>query len=161
MSSPPCPLTWETFIEDCIGTQPPGVFERVLAVLAPHRFESLLDDFNEDEHSWREYRGSLWELLPDEARNEVARIVRERLTLGPTILASASPGGLGLGEAIAAIQRAIDRGTLHEPFPAWDGARWTQVERYITCSRCGVTYLETPEVSDYHRLGRCPLKERW
>lgn len=157
MSSPPHPLTWQTFVEDCIDTQPPQVFERVLAVLEPHRFDSLLDDFDEDEHSWRDYGGSLWLLIPAAVRAEVARIVRERLTLGPTILASASPGGIGLDEAIAALQRGIDRATpaalaLERAITA---GPQHPIHRFITCWRCAAIYIETPETTRFHETGMC------
>lgn len=61
MSSAPEPLTFESFVEDCIFDPDPATLARAMAALEPWRedVKIRLDDYDADSQSWRYYRNTL------------------------------------------------------------------------------------------------------
>lgn len=72
---------FEEWVRDSLlGDVPEDKIQRILRLLAPYKTvinERLDLDFDPEEHSWRDYRNSLWELIPDSFQMAVDAILRE------------------------------------------------------------------------------------
>jgi hypothetical protein len=75
-----CPgYTLEDWLEDALMGVPKDSedFRQIVAILEPARgdIERYLDDYDEEEHGWRDYRDGLWNCVPKDLTLKVDEIL--------------------------------------------------------------------------------------
>jgi hypothetical protein len=72
--------TLEYWIRDSVYNVSNDKVEQIIKLLEPLREGieyKLSEDYDPEEHSWRDYRNSLWYCVPDELNKEVDKIINE------------------------------------------------------------------------------------
>jgi len=68
--------------DSLLGEIPEEKIQLVLKILGPYResIENSLEGFESEEHSWRDFRNSLWYQIPDEVQKAVDVILNTART---------------------------------------------------------------------------------